>query len=110
MECENKAPQNDKFATFSQTEIDAAILLLQLSSSSSSADSQDRNSHSHSSNSVSVSVLSKSQPSLGDAMIEDVLAEIEEDERLRRKIKRFRYVHDLYNVTHVLPPSPFKDN
>lgn len=109
MECENKAPQKDKSATFSQTEIDAAILLLQLSSSS--ADSQDRNSHSHSHSSNSVSVLSKPQPSSpSDAMIEDVLAEIEEDERLRRKVKRFRYVHDLYNVTHVLPPSPFKDN
>ncbi|XP_045817816.1 TATA-box-binding protein-like [Trifolium pratense] len=34
-----------------------------------------------------------------DDLIEDVLADIEEDERLRRKKKRIRYIEDLYRDT-----------
>ncbi|KAG5000582.1 hypothetical protein HKD37_08G022194 [Glycine soja] len=34
--------------------------------------------------------------------VEDILAEIEEDERFRRRNSRYRYIQDLYNVTQPL--------
>ncbi|KAJ1434982.1 hypothetical protein SESBI_05347 [Sesbania bispinosa] len=108
MACENKNTQKKrKPFLFSQTEIEAARQLIQLSNSI--GDSSLDEDH-HSSNNSS-SVQGKPQLSKGDSSaevslslsptdsVEDVLAEIEEDERLRRKIKRYRYIEDLYNVT-----------
>jgi len=34
--------------------------------------------------------------------VEDVLAEIEEDESLRRRNNRYRYIQDLYNSTRSI--------
>lgn len=60
---------------FTQTEIEAARQLVELSNSTTCT-------HLH--------------------QVEDVLAEVEEDERLRRRNNRYRYIQDLYNVTQPL--------
>ncbi|CAL5183140.1 unnamed protein product [Lathyrus oleraceus] len=112
MAYENKNTQEDKFGSFSEMEIDIAKQLIQLSNSNGETQSgttcldENRHSHSYSSNSVTLQwkleeckggdVISPSSP--GDS-VEDVLAEIEEDEGLRRKKKRIRYVEELYRVT-----------
>lgn len=50
-------------------------------------------------------------PSSPTDSVEDVLAEIEEDERLRRKNKRFRYVEEVYRVTDpIVIVPPFNKN
>jgi hypothetical protein len=115
MACEKMNPKKKKYGFFSLTEIDAAKLLIELSNSTAYL---DENCHSNSSNSVTVQ--SKTQQSKGSDdispssptdSVEDVLAEIEEDERLRRKNKRFRYVEEVYRGTDpivILPP--FNEN
>jgi len=83
-----------KYGFFSLTEIDAAKLLIELSNSTTYLDENCKGSHD----------ISPSSPT---DSVEDVLAEIEEDERLRRKNKRFRYVEEVYRVTDpvvIVPP------
>lgn len=105
MEYENKNTQKEKFSSFSQTEIDAAKQLIELSNSIAESESSitqmGKDRHSNSSNSVTLQWKPQQCKSCNDDLykVEDVLAEIEEDERLRRKIKRFRYIEDLYKVT-----------
>ncbi|GAU43311.1 hypothetical protein TSUD_390100 [Trifolium subterraneum] len=111
MACENKNTQREKFGSFSETEIDVAKHLIQLSSggSESSTINSDETRHSNSSNSVTFEKKGSdeiSQPSSPADSVEDVLAEIEEDERLRRKNKRFRYIEDLYRVTVPIVNTP----
>jgi len=108
MACEKKNPQKKKYGFFSLTEIDAAKLLLELSNSTTYL---DENCHSNSSNNVTVQWKTQQSddisPSSPTDSVEDVLAEIEEDERLRRKKKRFRYVEEVYKVTDpmvIVPP------
>ncbi|CAJ2649120.1 unnamed protein product [Trifolium pratense] len=99
MACENKNTQKEKFGSFSEMEIDVAKHLIQLSNSTTNS---DENRQSNSSNSVTLQLKGSddiSPPSSPADSIEDVLADIEEDERLRRKKKRIRYVEDLYRVT-----------
>ncbi|KAG4948233.1 hypothetical protein JHK82_041415 [Glycine max] len=71
MACENKKKWKRKGSSmFTQTEIEAARQLVELSNSTTCT-------HLH--------------------QVEDVLAEVEEDERLRRRNNRYRYIQDLYN-------------
>lgn len=120
MACVKRNSPKQKPATFSLAEIEAARQLIQLSSAGGSVFDEDPPHSSNNSYSVQwkpqadddvyVSV-SVSQSSTDDA-IEDVLAEIEEDERLRRRNKRYRSIQDLYNVTDPLyshvPPVAIK--
>ncbi|CAI8591490.1 unnamed protein product [Vicia faba] len=121
MEHEN----NKKFGSFSEMEIDIAEQLIQLSNSNGETQSgttyldENRHSHSYSSNSVTLQWkleeckgsddISPSSP--GGDSVEDVLAEIEEDEGLRRKKKRIRYIEELYRVTDpIVVVAPFDKN
>ncbi|KAL2342156.1 hypothetical protein Fmac_010096 [Flemingia macrophylla] len=92
MACENK---KRKHTLFSLTEIEAARLLIQLGNSIADCSTSTACDH-HSVDGYSV----QSKPQ--DTAVEDVLAEIEEDERLRRRNNRYRYVRDLYKATHSL--------
>jgi len=104
MACENK--KNDqkrkKPGVFTQTEIEMARQLIQLSNSiadSSSTQLQEDGRSFNSSESVEWKwQKSNDEDDISDA-VEDVLAEIEEDESLRRRNNRYRYVQDLYNAT-----------
>lgn len=119
MACENKNTHKHKF---SQTEIEAARQLIQLSNSSiaDSNTTTDFDEDHHSSNSVQwkpqQSKVGDDDASLSPSTspsdeIEDVLADIEEDESLRRRNKRFRYIQDIYNATDpIVPESPLKPN
>lgn len=110
--------RENKKSLFSQTEIEAARNLIQLSNSittgSTTAYSDDNSSsvqwkpqHSNVDDDHDESPPSLS-PSSSD-VIEDVLADIEEDECLKRRNKRYRYIRDLYQVTELVvfhePPS-----
>jgi uncharacterized FlaG/YvyC family protein len=116
MACEKKNTQKEKFGSFSETEIDVAKHLIQLSNSTGGSESSTTNSvenrHSNSSNSVTLQRKGSDeispQPSSPADSVEDVLADIEEDERLRRKNKRFRYIEDLYRVTVPIVNTPHK--
>ncbi|KAK7328234.1 hypothetical protein VNO77_22336 [Canavalia gladiata] len=116
MACENKTnAQKRKPAMFSQTEIEVARTLIQLGNrvmdSSTTFLDEDR----HNCNN-SYSLQWKPQQSKGDTCadespsssdaIEDVLAEIEENESFRRRKKRIRYIQDLYNTTEPLVNVP----
>lgn len=115
MACEKKNTQKKKYGFFSLTEIDAAKLLIELSNSTTYL---DENCHSNSSKSVTVQSMTQQSkdsddisPSSPTDSVEDVLAEIEEDERLRRKNKRFRYVEEVYRVTDpIVIVPPFNKN
>jgi uncharacterized FlaG/YvyC family protein len=116
MACEKKNTQKEKFGSFSETEIDVAKHLIQLSNSTGGSESSTTNSvenrHSNSNNSVTLQRKGSDeispQPSSPADSVEDVLADIEEDERLRRKNKRFRYIEDLYRVTVPIVNTPHK--
>ncbi|ESW20462.1 hypothetical protein PHAVU_006G211400 [Phaseolus vulgaris] len=97
MACENKknAEKRKKPCIFTQTEIEMAKLLIQLSNSIADSSSTHLREDALSFSS-SESVEWKWQKS--DA-VEDVLADIEEDESLRRRKNRYRYIRDLYNAT-----------
>lgn len=110
MACVTRNSPKQKPTTFSQAEIEAARQLIQLSSAGGTVVDEEHHS-SNNSYSVQADVLSVSVSQSSTDAIEDVLAEIEEDERLRRRIKRYRSIQDLYNVTdplysHVPPPPP----
>lgn len=101
MACENKSAQKRKRAMFSLTEIEVAKQLIQLSNSvtvSSTTHLDDEDHHSFNSYSVERKSQQSNDDDSGDK-VEDVLAEIEQDKILRRKNNRYRYIHDLYNVT-----------
>ncbi|CAK8530242.1 unnamed protein product [Lathyrus sativus] len=125
LENKNKNTEQNKFGSFSEMEIDIAKQLIQLSNSNGETQSgttcldDNRHSHSYSSNSVTLQWkleeckgsddISPSSP--GGDSVEDVLAEIEEDEELRRKKKRIRYVEELYRVTDpIVDVAPFDKN
>ncbi|RDX79664.1 hypothetical protein CR513_39880, partial [Mucuna pruriens] len=87
MACENKKRAGKrKHAMFSLTEIEAAKQLIQLSNSTIYLDEDH-----HSFNSYSVQWKSQQSNDDTSAAIEDVLAEIEEDESLRRKNNRLGF-------------------
>ncbi|KAL9321448.1 hypothetical protein ACSQ67_013287 [Phaseolus vulgaris] len=104
MACENKknGEKRKKPGIFTQTEIEMAKLLIQLSNSiadSSSTHLQEDVLSFSSSESVEWKwQKSNDEDDISDA-VEDVLADIEEDESLRRRKNRYRYIQDLYNAT-----------
>ncbi|MED6119539.1 hypothetical protein PIB30_012728 [Stylosanthes scabra] len=119
MECENNETQKGNNSTL--TQVEAAWILTYIKNHSTTTtteeeDEEDQQEHSSSNNSnslqewkqpvdeVSVSSISSSSE------IEDVLADIEEDETLRRSNKRYRYVHELYTTTQPLSEPAVKAN
>ncbi|CAJ1963587.1 unnamed protein product [Sphenostylis stenocarpa] len=109
MACENKknGQKRKKPGMFTQTEIEMARQLIQLSNSIADSSSSQLQEDGHSFNSESVQW--KWQESNNDdesGAVEDVLAEIEEDESLRRRNNRYRYIQDLYNATEPLLHLP----
>ncbi|KAK7302464.1 hypothetical protein RJT34_13354 [Clitoria ternatea] len=120
MACEKKSTQNHKPPTFSRTEIDAAMQLIQLSNSIVDSSTTYLDEDHHSSNN-SYSVQWKREQSKGDTTsahtspstteaVEDILADIEEDECFKRRNKRYRYVHEIYQVTHPVKATHIKSH
>ncbi|MED6157422.1 hypothetical protein PIB30_022994 [Stylosanthes scabra] len=109
MECENNETQKGNNSTL--TQVEAAWILTYIKNHSTTTEEdeeeedQQENSSSNNSNSLQewkpadeVSVVS----SISSSEIEDVLADIEEDESLKRRNKRYRYVDELYTTTQPL--------
>ncbi|WVY94910.1 hypothetical protein V8G54_033998 [Vigna mungo] len=100
-EKEKSGEKRKNLGMFTQTEIEMARQLVQLSNSitdSSSTDLQEDGRSLNSSESVEGKWKKSNDEDISDA-VEDVLAEIEEDESLRRRNNRYRYIQDLYNST-----------
>jgi len=110
MACKNKNFKTKKRFLFTLTEFDVVTSLMELSNSDEETHSStilsDENHHSNSSNNVTMQSKPQQSKSSDDISsssltdpVEDTLAEVEVDEGLKRKKRRFRSIEELYRVT-----------